>query len=47
MEEYVNLSNRLYMKRREKVSITYTKKTSACAFLQQKKEKKLLPLNLT
>jgi hypothetical protein len=36
-EEYFNLSNRLYMKRREKVSITFPKKTSACAFLQQKK----------
>jgi hypothetical protein len=38
------LSNRLYMKRREKVWITFPKKTSACAFLQQKK---LLPQNLT
>jgi hypothetical protein len=27
----------IYMKRREKVSITFPKKTSACAFLQQQK----------
>jgi hypothetical protein len=39
--------NRLYMKRREKVSITYPKKTSACAFLQQKKRAATTKSHLT